>query len=221
MTASQLELLTGILSFAFTIALLSYLIGDNPLYRIALHLFIGASVGYAGLVVIYHVLRPRLIVPATEGEPASLLRVGVILLLFAFLVLKLGEKTAPLGNISTAYMVGVGIAVAMGGALTGTLIPQVAGVWQSDIGKGTALVNQIVIIAGTVTTLLYFQYWLMKRKETGTAKRSVVMRIIAGIGQFFIVVTLGTVYGGLIVSGVAVFGERIISAYDWIVALLG
>ena len=34
-----------------TLALLSYLIADNPLYRIAVHLFIGLSAGYAVVLV--------------------------------------------------------------------------------------------------------------------------------------------------------------------------
>ena len=40
----------------------SYLIGDNPLFRIAVYLFIGVSSGYAATVVWHHVLVPKLLV---------------------------------------------------------------------------------------------------------------------------------------------------------------
>ena len=41
---SFLSSLTG---FIFTVLILSYLLGDNPLFRVGIHLFIGISVGYA------------------------------------------------------------------------------------------------------------------------------------------------------------------------------
>ena len=53
LTTLQADLIGASLGFFFTLALLSYLIGDNPLYRIALHVFIGVSVGYILLVIIY------------------------------------------------------------------------------------------------------------------------------------------------------------------------
>jgi predicted membrane protein len=39
------DLIWGIIGFLLSILVFSYLIGDNPLFRFAIHLFIGVSAG--------------------------------------------------------------------------------------------------------------------------------------------------------------------------------
>lgn len=59
------------LGFLFTILIFSYLLGDNPFFRLAIHIFIGVSAAYVALVTINNVLIPRLIIPlinGTQGE---------------------------------------------------------------------------------------------------------------------------------------------------------
>jgi hypothetical protein len=221
LTPEQADLLGGALGFFFTVALLSYLVGDNPLYRVALHLFVGVSIGYGALVVLFQVLRPRLFVPLTSGDAIPALLAGVPLVLFIFLVLKISPRTAALGNVSIAYMVGVGAAVAVGGGVTGTLIPQVQATWLSIFpGANFTFINNAIIAAGTIFTLLYFQFWLRKRTTTGAAGRGVILRWAGEIGQGFMVLTLGAIYGGMILSGIAVFSERLIVVRLWLTSLM-
>jgi hypothetical protein len=222
LSLTQADLIGGALGFAFTIALLSYLIGDNPLYRVALHLFVGVAAGYAGLVVIYQVLTPHLIAPMADGnlQPETLALVAVPLILFGFLILKMGPRTAAVGNISTAYLIGVGVAVAVGGAITGTLFPQISMAWSASYATPNLLLNRLVIVVGTVTTLLTFQFWLRGETATGGAERAAPMRVLADIGQGFLVVTLGAIYGGMILSGMAVFSQRVTTLYGWVQGLI-
>jgi hypothetical protein len=205
----QADLIGGAVGFFFTVALLSYLIGDNPIYRLALHLFIGVAAGYVGLVVIYQVLTPRLIVPLSTGSLPVILLAIVPLVLFIFLIFKLSPRTAALGNIGVAYLVGVGTAVAVGGAITGTLLPLINTTWKS----GGSTLNQGIIVVGAVCTLLYFQFWLRGETTAGGAERAAPMRLLAGIGQGFVVATLGAIYAGMILSGMAVLGERFTTLY--------
>jgi hypothetical protein len=217
------ELISGTLSFFFTVALLSYLIGDNPLYRLALHIFVGVAVGYAALVVIYQVLVPRLINPLTSGDATLIALASVPLFLFIFLALKLGPRTAAWGNISIAYLIGVGAAVATGGALTGTLVPQIQTTWLSLVPTDDSplgFVDNIIIVAGTITTLLYFQFWLRGQTPSGAAGREPLIRVLAGIGQGFLVLTLGVIYGGMILSGIAILSERLSALAGWVSMLL-
>ncbi len=221
LTPGQVELISGVLSFFFTVALLSYLIGDNPLYRLALHIFIGVSVGYVALVVLYQVLVPRLATPLLSGNPALIGLTLVPLVLFAFLALKISPKTAAVGNISLAFLLGVGVAVAVGGAVTGTLFPQIRSTWLSVMpGAEGGFLNNMIIIIGTVTTLLYFQFWLRDETVLSGAMRIPIMRFLADIGQGFVVLTLATIYGGMILSGIAIFSERLIALYRWVAQFL-
>ncbi len=216
-----MELLTSIAAFLFTVALLSYLLGDNPLYRLAIHILVGVAVGYIALVVIYQVLTPRLIVPLASGEVRRMALASVPLVLFIFLVLKLSPRTAAWGNISTAYLIGVGTAVAVGGAVTGTLLPLVQATWLSLLPEWSGnFINHGVVVVGVVTTLLYFQFWMRGRATGKEGQRAAPMRLLAGIGQFFLVVALATVYGGMILSGIAALSERLTAMLGWVTSLL-
>ena len=125
-SASLVDLITGGISFLLTLMVLSYLIGDNPAFRVAVYIFIGVSAGYAAAVVWHQVLYPQLIVPLLSGNLAELLLTIIPLVLGLLLLLKLSPRTARLGTPSMAFLVGVGAAVAVGGAVMGTLFPQVS-----------------------------------------------------------------------------------------------
>ena len=62
MSLETIGLITGT---GLTLLVFSYVLGDNPLYRLALHLFIGALVGYSfGIAfrfVVFEVLFERLV----------------------------------------------------------------------------------------------------------------------------------------------------------------
>lgn len=78
------------LAVVLTLIVFSYLLGDNVLYRWAEHLFVGAALGYAGVVTFHHILVPRLLNPllqaleAGEGERIALLLVPLVLGLLLF-----------------------------------------------------------------------------------------------------------------------------------------
>src|SRR5437867_12130846 len=124
------DLLTGLAALVLTLGLLTYLIADNPLYRILSHLFIGITAGYVTLLAWYSVIQPQVfMVPQLIGNPLGNARLLIIqavgLVGGLFLLLKSGHIAGRIGTLFVALMVGVGVAVAVGGGLTGTLIPQV------------------------------------------------------------------------------------------------
>jgi hypothetical protein len=215
------DALGGALGFGFSVAILSYLIGDNPLYRLALHVFIGAAVGYTALIVVHQVLIPRLVEPLTSGRTDVMLFALGPLILFLFLALKLSPALSDYGNVGIAVMLGVGTAIAIAGALSGTLLPQIeaAQVSLTPIASANSI-NNAVILIGTLSTLLYFQFWVRARPKDG-GERVLPMRIVAGVGRAFIALTLGATYAGMILSGIALFSERLIFLWDYISQFLG
>ena len=46
------------------------------------------------------------------------------------------------------------------------------------------------------------------------------MQVLATIGQGFLVITLGVIYGGMILSGIAVFGERLAALAGFVTGLM-
>jgi len=117
------NLIWTIVSLVLTLCIFSYLLGDNILFRIACAILIGCASGYLFILIIYQVILAKLVVPLIQGSFIVL----VPLLLSGLLLTKLSPKLARLGNISMAYLVGAGAAIAIGGALLGTLFTQVKG----------------------------------------------------------------------------------------------
>jgi hypothetical protein len=107
--------------------------------------------------------------------------------------------------------------VAVGGALTGTLLPQIAAtavslspVRQSPGGvvldlEG-ALSNAIVLV-GTVTTLAYFHFGARPRAGEAPA-RPVWVVPFARVGEIFLAVAFGALYAGALAASLTALIDR-------------
>ena len=67
----SLDLISAVFGLILTLMIFSYLIGDNPLFRIAVYIFIGVSSGYAATVVWHQVLVPKLLDPLRLAIPIN------------------------------------------------------------------------------------------------------------------------------------------------------
>lgn len=205
------ELLWTIVSFILTLMVFSYLFGDNPVFRFVSALFIGATAGYFFVVLFYQVILHRLVTPMVEG---SLITV-IPLLLSGLLLLKLSPRLSKFGNIPMAFLVGTGAAVAIGGAVLGTLFGQIRGIVEPLIAmdqpsnsSNLLLILEIVfMLLGTISTLIYFNFGAKKDAKQGV-KRGWLAAIFAWIGQFFIAVTLGAVFAGVLTTAITALIER-------------
>ncbi|HEX6269560.1 MAG TPA: hypothetical protein VFZ43_04945, partial [Anaerolineales bacterium] len=119
----SLDLLSAVFGLIFTLMVFSYLLRDNPLFRVAIYIFVGVSSGYAATVIVYSVLLPRLRLLQTNDLNQLILAI-VPMLLGISLLAKLSPRISWIGNFAMAVLVGVGAASALGGAVLGTLIPQ-------------------------------------------------------------------------------------------------
>jgi hypothetical protein len=206
------DLIWMIVSFVLTLCIFSYLFGDNPLFRFATGLLIGVSAGYFAIIIIYQVILSRLVVPLLQGSWTAL----VPLLLSGLLLTKFSPKLARLGNLPMAYLVGVGAAIAIGGAVLGTLFTQVTGAINTFAPVASAhgeqkwilILEGGFILLGTIAALVYFNFGAQAKEETQAAKRSPAVRLFAGIGQFFIAITLGAVFAGVMTSTITALIER-------------
>lgn len=226
MKPEVLDALGGITAFLLTLMVFSYLVGDNPLYRIAIHLFIGAAAGYTTVVLIQTVIVPRLVFGAANAavnalnDPLPLVRAVVPIVLGLMLTLKLGAGVAHFGNMAMAFVVGVGAAVAVGGAISGTLFPQVQATWLNPLqGDGLTLVLNLInvglIILGTILTLMYF-FYSAQSLPGGRTDRPPFLKPLAWGGQTFITVALAALYAGALAATLAIFTERVLFLYYFV-----
>ncbi|MGE5222509.1 MAG: hypothetical protein ACM3PY_08735 [Omnitrophica WOR_2 bacterium] len=220
MTLSSLSLpdLVGIcLGFILTVFVFSYLVGDNPFFRFAVHVFIGMAAGFAAVMVITNVIWNQLIALFLKTPGASIYLILPPMLAGVVLLIKLFPQAARIGNPIMAYLVGAGAATAIGGATLGTIFPQIGATTslfslsspQATSGSSLAfLVRGGIILVGTVTTLLYFQFGV-KAAPDQPARRPEWIERLGWIGMIFIAITFGALFAGVYSAALTALIERL------------
>jgi hypothetical protein len=199
------ELAGTSLGLLLTVAVLSYILGDNPLFRIAIHLFIGVSAGFALLFVVFNVLIYQLILPILRNPTGSLVEALLLLLGVGLWLAKISPRTARLGNPLLGYLVGVGAATAIGGAVVGTVLPQISA--STEVFKTNDILQASAILIGTLTTLAYFHFG--GRAAAGqTFRRPPWVEALGLVGQVFVAITLGAIFAGIYVAALTALIER-------------
>jgi len=218
------DLVTGLLSFLFTILIFSYLIGDNPLFRIAVYIFVGVSSGYLAALTWWQVIVPRLIYPLVYGSVLEKAFTAIPLLGAVLILMKISPRLAGLARIAMAFLVGAGTAVIIAGALSGTLLPQIAATINAfDLSAASArnisvvevVFNGAFILAGTVFTLIYFHFGASPKAD-GSIRRLRLIEISASVGRIFIGITLGTIFAGVYAAALTALIERISALINFI-----
>jgi hypothetical protein len=210
-----IDLITGGLGFLFTILIFSYLLGDNPLFRTGIYLFIGAASGYAAAVAMWQVIYPRLLQPLASGTPIEKALLAIPLLLAVLLLMKASPRLSHIGTPAVAYIAGVSAAVAIGGGVIGTLFPQALATMDAyDLGKYASplegLISGSLILLGTIATLAYFHFSGTTTAD-GSVRRFVPVEWLARAGSIFIAITLGVLFAGVLSASLTAFIERIAS----------
>lgn len=194
-----------IAGFVLTLMVFSYVLGDNILYRLAVYILVGLSAGFIAIVTVESVLIPWFARTVGTGVPVNI-GIGLLpVMLATFLLLKTSSRVGQLGNLALALIVGIGSAVAVVGAVTGTLLPLTA---SAGAGAGGTL-NTIIIFFGIICTLIYFQYIGARRIPDGRIRRNRSIQLISVVGQGFIIVTLAALYAAAILTSLTIFSERI------------
>ena len=200
---------------ALTIMILSYVVGDNVLYRLAVHILVGVGAAFVVAVAVGQVLYPSLVQPFMSGTIGGR---GLAFGLFGvlgcvFMLAKLLRRAAWLGNVAVGYLIGAGVGTAVGGALIGTLVPQTLGSvlpFNPDaIGAGGVLSNAL-IVASSVTVLLAFAY-------SRGAQRGVV-GALGSVGRIFLHVALGATFALVFIASASVLSALM---RDWFVRIFG
>ena len=215
------DFISAVSSFIITLCILSYLFfGDNVLFRIVVYIFVGAAAGYVAAVAWSDVLYPALVQPFLSGvaytDPAQMVSLiflipGSLLLLF-----KLSPRLSHLGQLPMAYLVGVGAAVTLGGAVLGTLLPQINATFNgfdlissgvSGAGIIYKFLNGLAVLLGVIGTLVYFHFGATPKTD-GTVHRNPLVNILAWVGRVFIAVTFGVLFAGVYMAALIALIQR-------------
>lgn len=219
------DLIWMLVSFVLTILVFSYILGDNPVFRVVLAILVGTTTGYLTVVLLTQVILQKLVQPILSG---NFFLTAVPLILSLLLIMKLFPRFSRVGNIPMALLVGSVAAVVIGGAILGTLITQVSASitrfssW-NEIASGNGLINFLeggLILFGTIASLLYFQF-TRRTKKDGSVGEPLWVNWIRTAGKFFIIITLGAMFAGVFSASITALVQRLEFLWNSIQTLIG
>ena len=197
---STVQIMGAWLSIFLTLCVLSFLYDDNPVYKLAEHLFLGVSIGYGVVEAYFGVLGPNL-VDKLIGEGISTGRRilwCVPLILTGLLFAKLSRKHSWLARIPIAFIVAAFAGVKLTGELNANLMTQVAqsipnlseawakhGLWDWS-ADGAGVISSLLLVLGLAACLLHFYF---------SAPQGPAMKHISRFGVLVLMLSFGASFG--------------------------
>lgn len=225
----MLDLAIGIISFALTIMVFSYILGDNFFFRLAVYLLVGISTGYTAVILITKVIVPYLLNPLTSGNWQSRLIALVPVALSALLVGMIFPKLTRAGRVPLAILLGIIAGMTVIGVTIGTIVPQMQGIiehfspnhlYQNTEQSWVRWTDAIIMLIGAITSLLYFHFGLPKKLSKNTQLKP-AFSSLSKVGQVFIGITLGALFVGIYSTALIALISRISQIRDFFNLLIG
>jgi len=195
-----------------TLAIMSFLYKDNPVFRFAENLFAGVSLGYFVGIVLNQTLKPNLYTPLVtdfRGNWDLLIAGGIgILLYFRYI-----PKVAWMSRFALAIYIGYYVGVNMLQKLQGEVLPQMQSALKPINGFNAASLNNLIVFIGVLAVLCYFFF---SKKHEGAFGR------FATLGIWFLMVSFGAAFGYTVMGRVSLLIGRLnFLVNGWLMHLLG
>ncbi|MBN2489326.1 MAG: hypothetical protein JXQ29_00555 [Planctomycetes bacterium] len=205
------------LAAGLTLAILSFLWRDNPLFKLAEHLFLGVSVGYGITIAVHQYLRKQLWVPLVEpilhpgrAEQAPQWALLVPVVLGLCLLARFVPRAAWLSRYAFAMMVGWAAGLMVPYVIYSYVYKQTAASLVA-VGRGPTLAGELsnlVALAGVLSVLVYFVY---------SVRRRGLLRRTAQVGLLFLMVSFGATFGFTVMARISLLtGRAMFLLTDWL-----
>jgi hypothetical protein len=194
-----------------TLLIFSFLYKDNPLFKLAEHLYVGVSVGYI-IVKTYDTVIVHLVVkPIVEnGEIALLIPVAIGMLMLTRYV----PKAAWMSRYAFAFIVGMGAGLAIPRTVSSFILKQVEdtirplvsmtgsdGVtFSMNLLNPASHLNAIIIFIGVSSVLFYFFF---------SIEHSGVGKAVARTGILFLMISFGAGFGYTVMARMSLLIGRL------------
>jgi hypothetical protein len=175
-----------------TLCIFSFLYKDNPFFRFAESLFAGVSLGYYIGTVATNTLGPNLVRPLF-GDFGANAHLMIPLLLGVNLYTRYIPRIAWLSRLSLAVYIAYFIGINMVQKLQGEVVPQVGSTIVNPIGGGFTPVDNLVMIIGVLSVLIYFYFSMEHRGVVGAVSRLGIWFLMLGFGAAFGYTVMGRI----------------------------
>jgi len=202
------------LSAFFTLAIFSFLYRDNPVYKLAEHIFVGVSTGYLVLVALLQALRRDVYEPLfVNPQKEYIVIIPAILGIIMFA--RFSRRIAWVSRISIALIVGITAGIAIPANVHGFLLRHTYATLEplrmtGPLGAGSVwnLVSAVLVLVGVITVLMYFFFSVPHRGA---------MKVVARTGVVFLMLFFGAAFGYTIMGRVSLLiGRMRFLLVDWL-----
>lgn len=194
-----------------TLLIFSFLYKDNPLFKLAEHLYVGVSVGYT-IVKTYDTVIVHLIVkPIVEnGELTLLIPVAIGMLMLA----RYAPKAAWMSRYAFAFIVGMGSGLAIPRTISSFILKQIEDTvrpllsmtgpdglaFSMNLLNPSSNLNALVILLGVSSVLFYFFF---------SVEHSGAGRAVARTGVIFLMISFGAGFGYTVMARMSLLIGRL------------
>ncbi len=187
----------------FTLSIMSFLYKDNPLYKLAEHIYIGLSAGYWLIYVMFFDIKPMLIDAWMKNTGFNRYVLLFPALLGLLMLSRMIPRIAHFSRVSIAFTMGIAAGLGLTGAIHGMILPQV---------KATMMplndINNVIIIVGVICTVIYFYFSKEHTGVTGWA---------AKVGIIYVMIALGAAFGYTVMARISLLiGRAYFLLHDWL-----
>lgn len=190
---------------ACILAIWSFLYKENPVYRVAEHIFVGSTAGHAIGAAVGNILRYGFRPLVQTKEMSLLIPIALGIMLYT----RFFRQIAWMSRWPVAFLVGVGTGQTIYTSLRTQVINQVIGAIVKLPAKtlgGT--VNSLISLVGLLAVLTYFLF---------TIPQSKAVKQVSLLGRWIMMVTFGVSFGNVVAGRISVLlGELTKIWGDWL-----
>jgi len=193
-----------------TLALFSFMYKDNPVYRVAEHIFAGLTAGYQVGLIWDTIVIQQLWDPMLGGQWWKFVPGVLGIMMFT----RLSEKYSWLSRTPLAFVMGTTAGIYLISELHGRVLPQIQDTMlplNGGNGFGATLLS-IIVVTGVLSTLIYFYF---SKEHKGA------LGVTAKVGIWFIMISFGAHFGYTVMGRVSLLIGRVqFLITDWIGSFL-
>ena len=189
-----------------TVFLFSFLYKDNPFFKVAEHLYLGAGLGWWFQVSLYSIYKPKVWVPLMNHD--------WMVLIPAFLGLSLVTQFIPkiswMSRYGFTFLMGYGAGLAIPAGLSTDFINQIGGTIRpfSMMASMTpwAIFNSLLVAFGVICVLFYFFFSV---EHKGHFKK------VSNTGIYFLMIYFGAAFGNTVMARFSLLYGRFDDLYTF------
>ncbi|MBI5743210.1 MAG: hypothetical protein HY952_01550 [Elusimicrobia bacterium] len=198
----------GWVAAGLTIFLFSFLYKDNPFFKIAEHLYLGAGMGWVFQTMLFQTWIPKVWEPLRAGDYYVL----IPSLLGLTLVTQFFPKISWVSRYGFTFIMGYGSGLVIPLTISTDLMKQIGGtispfmVSEITRGNATSLLNAAIVAIGFICVLFYFFFSV---EHKGVIKKA------SNVGIYFLMLYFGAAFGNTVMGRFSLLYGRFDDLYKY------